>query len=142
MITHEQHINVHLINPDINYVKTENCRFCARDRKIHYGGYADIKNTYGVTYEFNYYWLIQLRNTAILHNLPVNDKLYRLTKVKNTHNIISHKCKNGKQMCSICMFNDNKKYVKLKKCQHIFHQECLKEWTYYSDTCPLCRTNI
>ena len=30
-------------------------------------------------------------------------------------------------------------YINLKKCNHSFHKDCLKEWTKDNNTCPICR---
>lgn len=48
--------------------------------------------------------------------------------------------------CCICYsnyedINDESKPVNLK-CNHIFHNNCIKEWLKKSGTCPICRTNI
>ena len=48
--------------------------------------------------------------------------------------------------CCICCsnyedINDELKPVNLK-CNHIFHDSCIKEWLKKSGTCPICRTNI
>lgn len=39
-----------------------------------------------------------------------------------------------------CMNPNNKKY-KLE-CGHVFHIKCIKEWTYYMNSCPICRKEI
>lgn len=46
--------------------------------------------------------------------------------------------------CSICYTNYdfiNSDPIKLK-CEHIFHNQCIKTWLEKSGTCPLCRHNI
>jgi hypothetical protein len=48
--------------------------------------------------------------------------------------------------CSICYSNyencsEETTPVNLK-CNHIFHDNCIKEWLKKSGTCPICRTNI
>lgn len=48
--------------------------------------------------------------------------------------------------CCICYndYNENNetnKAVQLK-CNHIFHDECIKKWLKNSGTCPICRSNI
>lgn len=44
--------------------------------------------------------------------------------------------------CSICMTNfDDDEIISIIKCNHIFHEECIKEWLKeYSYKCPVCRT--
>ena len=64
-------------------------------------------------------------------------------KPKN-FNLIYSKTENC-QECPICLKtneNDDKVYfVKTKKCQHVFHEDCLKKWFTSSGdfTCPICR---
>lgn len=51
------------------------------------------------------------------------------------------------QECSICLnlVYDDDEYIKQHKteCNHIFHNECIKEWYRVSNglSCPLCRCN-
>ena len=45
--------------------------------------------------------------------------------------------------CSICLeefLNDED--VSLIKCGHIFHSSCIKEWSTYKITCPVCRSEL
>jgi hypothetical protein len=45
--------------------------------------------------------------------------------------------------CSICLEeykkNDN---INVLKCNHIFHNNCLKMWLLNNNTCPLCRWSL
>ena len=45
--------------------------------------------------------------------------------------------------CSICIepLGIDRCY-QLKKCKHIYHQGCIKDWRKQSSTCPLCRSVI
>ncbi len=45
--------------------------------------------------------------------------------------------------CSICL-NDYEKdsVVSTTKCNHLFHHECIKEWSHYKDSCPVCREKL
>lgn len=46
-------------------------------------------------------------------------------------------------VCSICLENfENDDNVRLLKCHHIYHDECIKEWFERSSKCPLCNTNV
>jgi len=47
--------------------------------------------------------------------------------------------------CTICLESNlegenNNKYE--LECGHIFHIKCIKEWTYYMNSCPICRKEI
>ena len=48
--------------------------------------------------------------------------------------------------CSICYnpYKFNTKICKIIKCNHIYHEDCIKEWIieYNNRTCPLCRSII
>lgn len=39
--------------------------------------------------------------------------------------------------CAICL-DECKTYIKLK-CFHVFHFECINDWTKKSTQCPICR---
>lgn len=45
--------------------------------------------------------------------------------------------------CSICLdkYDSDKKIVKLR-CNHIYHKECITEWIYNNNECPLCRKEV
>ena len=43
--------------------------------------------------------------------------------------------------CVICLKN-NKKFYKLKRCNHSFHKKCIIQWFEKSLSCPICRTRI
>ena len=49
-------------------------------------------------------------------------------------------------MCPICYDEiENKNKISQLKCGHIFHQECISEWTKKckeGNNCPVCRTVI
>lgn len=49
-------------------------------------------------------------------------------------------------ICSICYntYNFNTRICKIIKCNHIYHEDCIKEWIieYNNKTCPLCRSII
>jgi len=48
--------------------------------------------------------------------------------------------------CSICynIYKFNTKICKIRKCNHIYHEDCIKEWIieYNNRTCPLCRSIV
>jgi len=51
--------------------------------------------------------------------------------------------KNFETQCSICLVNyENGDNVSLTNCNHLFHNECLVEWTHYKKECPICRKNL
>jgi RING-H2 zinc finger protein RHA1/RING/U-box domain-containing protein len=45
--------------------------------------------------------------------------------------------------CSICLSEFEKESkVSLISCNHLFHNECIKEWSMYKQNCPICRKKI
>lgn len=59
----------------------------------------------------------------------------------NSEKYINMKNKNiENKNCSICIsdFIDEDD-VSLTKCNHLFHNNCLVEWTHYKQSCPTCR---
>lgn len=45
--------------------------------------------------------------------------------------------------CSICLEPINSMEIPscMMRCNHVFHFDCIKEWTGKNSTCPLCRTS-
>jgi len=45
--------------------------------------------------------------------------------------------------CSICLTEFEKEnMVSSTLCNHIFHHDCIKEWTHYKSSCPVCREEL
>lgn len=52
---------------------------------------------------------------------------------------------NSTEQCSICLEDHNKSSVKLKACNHIYHEKCIDTWLdshKSNQTCPLCRAKV
>ncbi|CAD8123154.1 unnamed protein product [Paramecium sonneborni] len=48
-----------------------------------------------------------------------------------------------KETCAICLLDLNEqKVIKILKCNHFFHQECIKQWLQLKAECPTCRDKI
>jgi hypothetical protein len=42
--------------------------------------------------------------------------------------------------CSICLSEfKNDDNISITKCSHIFHHNCITEWSHYKNDCPMCR---
>ena len=45
-----------------------------------------------------------------------------------------------RHQCSVCLNEIKANSSVVTPCDHFFHQDCLSEWLYTANTCPLCRT--
>lgn len=43
--------------------------------------------------------------------------------------------------CAICL-NSMFKGVRMHKCKHVYHEECIAEWLAKKFTCPMCRETV
>ena len=51
--------------------------------------------------------------------------------------------KNYEIQCSICLINyENEDDISLTKCNHLFHNNCIIEWSHYKKECPICRKDL
>ena len=49
--------------------------------------------------------------------------------------------------CAICMseYHEEEQIVRMQRCPHVFHKDCLKQWFIKSQqepTCPFCREQL
>lgn len=58
----------------------------------------------------------------------------------------SSKSSQSQPECSICLdtyeVGDNLACAKTYKCNHVFHEDCIKLWLKDRNECPLCRANM
>ena len=48
-----------------------------------------------------------------------------------------------KEECPICSEEiKDEAQIKATKCGHLFHKDCLNQWTSQNNSCPSCRTNF
>lgn len=78
------------------------------------------------------------KRSDIIDKYYINKEINKLIKLSKLEKI---KLKNNTEICSICMNNENNKYLKLN-CGHIFHSKCIKHWLEQKNSCPLCRNII
>lgn len=48
---------------------------------------------------------------------------------------------NKKMECAICLSNSPKN-MRMLRCKHSFHNNCIKEWMKKEPLCPLCRDTL
>ncbi len=93
---------------------------------IERGLYLDDINRNPITYKLNKKDMKKLKKFILLKKDVIKF---------NTHH----------QNCSICyepIDNIKKKVIKVPKCFHIFHWNCLREWLKISPSCPNCRIYV
>lgn len=45
--------------------------------------------------------------------------------------------------CAICLSElDEKTPISITKCSHLFHNNCITEWSTHKIDCPICRSNM
>jgi hypothetical protein len=104
---------------------------------------ADMKNYNTIPERFIHFYYPGYQLTFNLMGYLGSDQNEKDTNI--TLNIHSYKCTNAElmELCGICLekFNENDQ-ISSPTCKHIFHTNCIKEWGYYNQSCPMCRTPI
>ena len=76
-------------------------------------------------------------------SIDIKEKLEQEQNTNNINNREELKLQETEQNCSICQDNmniTNNDLIKVNKCNHMFHKECLYNWIDTNGkTCPLCR---
>jgi len=49
---------------------------------------------------------------------------------------------NKDDSCSICLCSKNKGDIRMIRCTHSYHYNCINEWLNVKQICPDCRTSI
>lgn len=132
MVRHQQ---IHLNNPDINYVRLENCGFCKRERMMNYfprtTPRTPIVNHYYFTFYDNPVFGIEFEDVEVLTSLK---SLNSSTKLKV--------CKK-ENFCAICQDEiEIGTICRVINCGHFFHYECCDKWLETNSNCPTCRFSI
>ncbi|KAL4508384.1 hypothetical protein ABPG72_003688 [Tetrahymena utriculariae] len=83
--------------------------------------------------------------TELYFELPSkNDIKYNTTNSQNSQNL-EQQMQNTAITCAICLqefIHKQSKIIKLKSCQHFFHNNCLRDWVAVKKSCPLCRQQV
>lgn len=92
----------------------------------------DLVNEYNEQNEDNTFNIIRINKNKT--NKKFIDNLGKINKVDNENEY--------KYKCVICLLKlkQNDIILQLKKCEHYFHKDCIKEWMDINDDkfCPLC----
>ena len=87
----------------------------------------------------------EILNESLIESLDLQPSTTRQDnclefKGEDYNKIDSNKFENT---CSVCLVEyDENSIVSSTKCNHLFHHDCIKEWSYYKDTCPVCREQL
>ena len=90
----------------------------------------------------------------LIYTYTINNRIEdRRRRIMNSNELISIKIDEPAEYqlfeqlddmeCSICLelLTDNMECCSIK-CGHVFHTECIKEWSRIKQNCPLCRKSI
>jgi len=123
------------------------------DKPYHdnYNDYNDYNNTGYVDYELPGYSIIILliaSSSGVFYGLCkviANNCIqsYKRRKVLKIKTVDSNDEENLLNECPICIekYKKHEKIIILK-CDHNFHEKCIKEWLNKKNSCPNCRENI
>jgi hypothetical protein len=164
------HINVHLRNPQNNYIILENCKHCKLDRRISYGSNLKKPKNYHNNFRLpiNFNSIYRLINFNIPTNLPIyippnedntdyesdstvygfpdymEEEKTNLSLVNRNSSVsIYLRGINPLERCVICYdYLKSFQVVRTLVCQHHFHQKCLDKWLETRKTCPTCRFDL
>ena len=131
-----RHQTIHLSNPDINYVRLENCKYCKTARMRNYDQHRRNGAIPEVINVINYYTFY---NPVFeeYQDVEIDTSLKRLNSSTSLH--ISKSI----DFCSICQDEiDKNTIIRRMNCGHKFHQECADKWLETNAKCPLCRYQI
>ena len=137
-----RHQIIHLSNPDINYVRLENCKYCKVARMRNYETHRRNGTIPPRINVINYF----TRYDTIYYNPMFNQEYEDVevdTTLKRLNSSTSLQISRDIDFCSICQDTIDKDVIVRKMiCGHKFHQECVDKWLENNTNCPICRQNL
>ena len=91
---------------------------------------------------FDVYYNIQFPSSQLIERI-FSDYLQNKNRLtENEYNDNIEKINDKIIECPIC-FSDSETSIKIKKCNHLFCEDCIKKWLIeHKNTCPVCRVNL
>jgi hypothetical protein len=79
-----------------------------------------------------------------LNQQPDLEKIYEKIEIEShLYSSIKETNKDVDDKCCICLAEFNSEdSVSILKCKHVFHYDCITEWSTYKINCPVCRENF
>ena len=137
-----RHQTIHLSNPDINYVRLENCKYCKVARMRNYETHRRNGTIPPRINVINYF----TRYDTIYYNPMFNQEYEDVevdTTLKRLNSSSNLQISKDIDFCSICQDTIDKDVIVRKMiCGHKFHQECVDKWLENNANCPICRKNL
>ena len=112
--------------------------------------FLDIINSYGTSHTtFDSSFINDINNYISSHNVEeiLNLSLNTTNSIERGENSLEFESvlynsieQTEDKECAVCLseFKDTD-MVSVTKCSHIFHYDCIKEWSHYKNDCPMCR---
>ena len=136
-----RHQTIHLSNPDINYVRLENCKYCKMARMRNYDRHRRNNSIPQTINAIDYY------GYDLVYFNPLFDPEYEDveldTSLKRINSCTNLKISKKETFCAICQDSIKKDVIVREiNCGHTFHQECADKWLETNKLCPVCRYEI
>ena len=136
----ERHQNIHLNNPDVNYIRLENCEYCKYEKRKNYRNRYRTNTVYNIPpimtrqynpYEYTYY------------NIPEYQPPETCISLKKVNESSKLELNPDDSFCPICQDKIKKwDIVRKLSCGHKFHQKCCDKWLETNAACPMCRQEL
>ncbi len=138
-----RHQNVHLLNPNINYIRTENCKYCKLEKRMNYRNrYRNNPRYLNENYELFYNPELYAYDSTF-YNTEQPESREKSTTLKMINRSTCLELSKKDEFCSICQDTIPKNSIIRKiKCGHVFHHYCCDTWLETQDNCPTCRFKL
>ena len=113
----------------------------------------NMGNFFNILYNFNPYLMEDINNyidedleQALSTSFSDSNNFERCEMIPIEFSTILYNSVDNKYVdkeCSICLMEfDSENKLSVTKCSHVFHNDCIKEWSKYKIECPICRSDM